>query len=73
MSPGDIFRPRIFICKAGRFLDTMSYQMGGEGSIKGRDENDHVNEDFEDTCDPAHLEEKTPPTESTNDEQMMNR
>ena len=61
MNPGDLLKPRIFVCKAGRFLDTMSYQMGGEGSIKGREENEHVSEKFEDSCDPAHLEEKTPP------------
>lgn len=63
MNPGDLMKPRIFICKAGRFLDTMSYQMGGEGSIKGREENEHVSEKFEDSCDPAHLEEKTPPAD----------
>ena len=37
--------------------------MGGEGSIKGREEGEHVSEKFEDSCDPAHLEEKTPPTD----------
>ena len=68
MRPGDILKPRIFICKAGRFLDTMSYQMGGEGSIKGKDENHHVSEDFEDTCDPAHLEEKPAPKEESIEE-----
>ena len=60
MNPADLLKPRIFICKAGRFLDTMSYQMGGEGSIKARDENEHVSEKFEDSCDPDHLEVETP-------------
>ena len=64
MNPADILKPRIFICKAGRFLDTMSYQMGGEGSIKGKEDNHHVSENFEDTCDPKHLEPKAPVIEN---------
>ena len=67
MNPGDFLKPRVFICKAGRFLDTMSFQMGGEGSIKSRDESEFGSETFEESCDPAELLEKTPPTvETTN-------
>jgi len=62
LNPSDIFKPRVFVCKAGRFLDTMSYQMGGDGSVKSRDEGEFGSEQFENSCDPADLLEKTPPT-----------
>ena len=59
MNPGDFFKPRVFVCKAGRFLDTLSYQMGGDGSVKSRDESEFGSDNFEQSCDPADLE---PPT-----------
>lgn len=70
LNPGDFLKPRVFICKAGRFLDTMSYQMGGEGSVKSRDESDFGSETFEESCDPAELLEKTPPAVETTDDDV---
>lgn len=48
MEPKDILEPRVFLCKAGRFLQKINSQMGGEGGVpKDRFGND----DFEESCD----------------------
>ena len=68
MNPAELLRPRVFICKAGRFLDTMSYQMGGEGSIKSREESEFGNNQFEESCDPADLSTTAAPSETIDKE-----
>ena len=68
MNPADLLRPRVFICKAGRFLDTMSYQMGGEGSVKSREESEFGSNQFEESCDPADLSTTAAPTENIDKE-----
>ena len=68
MNPADLLRPRVFICKAGRFLDTMSYQMGGEGSVKSREESEFGSNQFEESCDPADLSTTAAATENIDKE-----
>jgi hypothetical protein len=54
MEPGDVLKPRVFLCKAGRFLENINTEMGGDYDVaKERFGND----DFQETCDPKDLEQ----------------
>ena len=44
--------------------------MGGEGSIKSRDESEFGSETFEESCDPAVLEKTPPVVETTNEDEV---
>ena len=59
MNPRDVTQPRVFLCKAGRFLENLNFQMGGSGTVKER----FGNERFENTCDPDDLLPEQPPEE----------
>lgn len=49
MEVNDIFKPRIFLCKMGRFFRNLNYQMGGQGPPKG---DTFGGSDFQSTCHP---------------------
>ncbi len=53
MKPDDILQPRVFLCKAGRFLDGLNGQMGGDEAPKEKFGND----DFQRSCDPKDLDQ----------------
>lgn len=50
----DIFEPRVFLCKAGRFLENINGQMGGEGVVKEK----FGNEKFQESCRPSDFQIK---------------
>ena len=49
LKTNDMLRPRVFLCKAGKFLERMNEKMGGDGVRKERFGSD----DFQETCDPS--------------------
>ena len=47
----NVLKPKVFLCKAGLFLEKLNDKMGGDGVVKER----FGPEDFQTTCDPKHL------------------
>ena len=69
MELDDIFEPRVFLCKAGRFLEKINSQMDGEGVVKEK----FGNEKFQETCEPDDFDatrtvESEDPLDSTDAE-----
>ena len=61
MEPKDFLEPRVFLCKAGRFLENLNAQMGGEGVVKER----LGNEKFQESCDLNDLRQIEEETEES--------
>ena len=61
MKVTDIFSPRVFLCKAGRFLQNIhSKHINAEGDFDYAPERDTFGSDgFMESCDPKDFEEKT--------------
>ena len=52
----DIFEPRVFLCKAGRFLENINGQMDGDGGPEVKEK--FGNEKFQETCRPSDFQIK---------------
>jgi len=54
---GDLLKPKVLVCKAGRFLERLNQQTGqfGDSNPYPKADTAFGNAEFEDTCDPSHL------------------
>ena len=71
MEPKDILEPRVFLCKAGRFLENINSEMDPDGGTEVRRER-FGGEDFEQSCDPTDLRSDPNPADSSNPDSGSN-